>query len=173
MRLSKRQKNILRRHAFSAIYAIGPDRQVAYATEAQAEALEEYLSIPQLGHNYRPDVTEFLTLVQPVRFGFTSNPADNMASTADGWAFHWEYKLLGRIWFEDRSIAETVIKHMQQAHPAMRKSWINISCYPGRELFDLDLVFIARDLGYEGMDDLSMLERLEDLEYEILKKEIV
>lgn len=171
MRLSNRQKNLLRLHQFSAVYVIGPEQGVVYSTTEQAEALQLFLMNPRLGHNYQPALDEFVTLAQPVRLGWTASPADSMAVQADGWAFHWEYKLLARVWFMGRSVAEQVIGSMQTSHPHMRKSWINIAHNPGREMFDMELTCIARDLGHAGMDDLGMLERLEDLEFKLMREE--
>lgn len=170
MRLSNRQKHILRLHGFSAVYAIGPERSITYSTDEQAEALEAYLSNPIVRHNAPPDIFEFITVTHPCRFGFTGNPADNLASTADGWAFHWGYSLLARVWFEGKGSAETVITHMQNTFINMRKSWVDLRAYPGRELLDQQIIWEARDIGLEGMDDLAMLERLEDLEWQIARE---
>lgn len=171
MKLSNRQKHLLRLHGFSAVYAIGPASSISFATEDQAEALEEFLMRPLARHNNPPSVEEFLTFVHPCRFGYTANPADNIAGVADGWAFQWGFQLLARVWFEGKTHAERVIKHMHYVLPEMRKSWVDITSYPGRELMDQNIIWQGHDVGVVGMDDLTMLERLEELEFEIVRKE--
>jgi hypothetical protein len=171
MRLSQRQKNILRHHGFSAMYVIGPESSVVYSTQVQAEALQVFLEEPRIGHNRPPQLEDFITIVHPVRIGSTSNPADSIASTGDGWSWEWEYKLLGRVWFENKSQAEIFLHYIQDRYIGMRKSWVKINGWPGRELFDLELVILAREIGFQGLNDYSMLLRLEEIEHHILAKE--
>lgn len=172
MRLSQRQKNILRHRGFSAMYVIGPESSVVYSTQEQAEALQRFVEEPRLGHNRPPDLDEFLTIIHPVRIGSTSNPADNIASTGDGWSWEWEYKLLGRVWFERKSQADIFLAYIQDYYIGVRKSWVKIDGWPGRELFDFELICLAREIGLKGMDDYGLLLRLEDIERDIDDKEI-
>lgn len=171
MRLSQRLKNILRHRGFSAMYVIGPESSVVYSTQIQAEALQRYLDEPRLGHNRPPGLDEFLTIVHPVRIGSTSNPADSIASTGDGWSWEWEYKLLGRVWFENKRQGEIFLAYIQDHYIGMRKSWVKIDGWPGRELFDFELICLAKEIGFRGMDDYALLLRLEEIERQILDKE--
>jgi len=171
MRLSQRQKNVLRHRGFSAMYVIGPESSVVYSTQEQAEALQRFVEEPRLGHNRPPALEDFVTITHPVRIGSTSNPADSIASTGDGWSFEWEYKLLGRVWFESKHQADIYLHYIQDYYIGVRKSWVKLDGWPGRELFDFELIVLAKEIGLRGMDDYAMLLRLEEIERQILDKE--
>lgn len=171
MRLSARRKNILRHRGYTALYVIGPEQSVTYSTQEQAEALQRFVEEPRLGHNRPPPLEDFVTMVHPARIGITSNPAESIASTGDGWSFHWSYVLLGRVWLENKTQAEVLLGYIQDQYIGVRKSWFRINGWPGRELFDLELIYIAKEVGLTAKDDYAMLLRLEEIEHHILAKE--
>lgn len=168
MRLSQRHKNLLRKHRYSAVYAIGPAEPVYFSTTAQAEALDAFLQEPRLGHNYQPPFEEFVTSAHPVRLGYTSDPAQAMVTAGDGWSFQWEYRLLGRVWFPGKASAEILLRYLHEHHPGMRKSWINLTAYPGREMFDWELKMVGKDLGLEGLDDVDLMDKLQEYENKLI-----
>lgn len=161
----------MRHRGFSALYVIGPGSSVVYSTQEQAEALQRFIEEPRIGHNRPPQLEDFVTMVHPVRIGSTSNPADSIASTGDGWSFHWSYDLLGRVWFENKRQGDIFLHYIQDYYVGVRKSWVKIDGYPGRELFDFELVCLAKEVGFRGMDDYAMLLRIEEIERAILDKE--
>lgn len=172
MKLSPRQRNLLQRHQFCAIYAIGPDEEIAYSTVEQVDSLQQHVRNPLVGHNYQPGLSEFVTLARPVKLGVTQNPGESMAVTGDGWSPVWAYELLGRVWLEGRDAAKRAVQQLKKPHQPMRKAWIDIESYPGREMFDFELRCICRDLvGGDVYDDIGMLERLEELEWDLYRRQ--
>jgi len=173
MKLSDKQKHILRAHKFSAIYVIGTEGPVVYPTEEQISDLEKFLSDPKKRYNRPREINDFLTWHWPAKIGATSNPADNIVNVADGYSFNWKYTMLARIWFPSPGAAQQMVEVMMRAYPeAMRKSWVDLRVFQGREFLEFEIKTLANLRGMNGLDDLEMAETLEELWYQNAKREL-
>jgi len=173
MKLADKYKHLLRVHKFSAIYVIGTEGPVVYPTEEQISDLERYLKNPKQRYNREREISDFLTWHWPAKIGATSNPADNIVNVADGYSFQWKFAMLARVWFPSPTAAHQMVEVMMQSYPkAMRKSWVDLSVFQGREFLEFEIKTLANLRGLRGLDDLEMAETLEELWYQNTKREM-
>lgn len=162
MKLGPRQRQVLLRQGFVAVYAIGPPHVVRIQDDEQHARMWEWMAAG-IGHNGPPPEREIITRYWPVRWGITSDASDSVVTQANSWSPAWRNELLARVWMINRDAAVATVEEIKRATESIRLSWSDHGTPTTREWLELEVKGRAYDAGVTGgMDDYELLCALDD-----------